>query len=142
GGDLARQRPLLVRLLGAGLEPAGRRRRADRARRLRGGSCGACRARDLLGLLPRPRVRGRLRGNSALRPVTEPPRKKKPGTPRRRRPPRPDAPARWQPPPGLSRDDDEGFETLLLLRALRRRRQRQPRRRPLLLAAGILVTAV
>src|SRR5205085_6483843 len=46
------RRPLLVRVLGAGRKPAGRRRRPDRARRLRRPGGRAGRARDLLGVLP------------------------------------------------------------------------------------------
>ncbi len=48
-----RQRPLVVRVLGAGDEPEGRRRRADRPRRLRLGGGSAGREGDLPGLLPR-----------------------------------------------------------------------------------------
>src|SRR5204862_1096168 len=46
------RRPLLVRVLGAGREPAGRRRRPHRARRLRRRGGRARRARDLLRILP------------------------------------------------------------------------------------------
>src|SRR6185503_6622202 len=49
----AGQRPLLVRVLGAGLQPEARRRRHDRARRLRRRGGGSGREGDLLRVLQR-----------------------------------------------------------------------------------------
>src|SRR5439155_12858139 len=51
-GGTPRQRSLLVRLLGAGLQPEARGRGHDRARRLRRRGCGARREGDLLRVLP------------------------------------------------------------------------------------------
>ena len=67
-----RERPLLVRVVGAGDESEGGRRRADRPRRLRRGGGGAGREGDLSGVLPdrsaRSRIEPRCVASKARRP--------------------------------------------------------------------------